>query len=163
TRDCCGSAHASGEKVDGTTTSTRMKRLAASRHGHQSSCNSLWSGSRCAGRWPSAQRSRGPGWAVRACVGARRGRAARGCEGCKAGARLMVIKKGEVVVTADIAADATPPIPPGCARSLTARREVFTLACFDRLRALITELKRLVVAGAPVMLRFGAAPPLRDA
>lgn len=80
-----------------------------------------------------------------------------------AGARLIVIEKGEVVVNADIDADATPPIPPGCARSLAARREVFTLACFDRLRALITELKRLVVAGAPVMLRFGAAPPLRDA
>ena len=57
TRDCCGSAHAYGEKVDETTTSTRMKRLAASRPGHQSSCNALWSVSRCAGRSRGAERS----------------------------------------------------------------------------------------------------------
>jgi DNA polymerase-3 subunit epsilon len=56
TRDCCGSAHACGEKVDETTTSTRMKRLAASRPGHQSSCNALWSGSRCARRSRAAAR-----------------------------------------------------------------------------------------------------------
>jgi DNA polymerase III subunit epsilon len=80
-----------------------------------------------------------------------------------AGARLIVIEKGEVVVNADIDAAATPPIPPGHARPVAARREAFTLACFDRLRVLTTELKRLVVAGAPVALRLGVAPPLAHA
>jgi DNA polymerase-3 subunit epsilon len=80
-----------------------------------------------------------------------------------AGARLIVIEHGEVVVNANIDADATPPIPPGCARAVAARREAFCLACFDRLRVLSTELKRLVVAGAPVALRLGPAPPLANA
>jgi DNA polymerase-3 subunit epsilon len=79
-----------------------------------------------------------------------------------AGARLIVIEKGEVVANANIDADATPPIPPGYARPVAARREIFTLACFDRLRVLTTELKRLVAADAPVALRLGVAPPLAD-
>jgi DNA polymerase-3 subunit epsilon len=76
------------------------------------------------------------------------------------GARLIVIENGEVVVTRDIDADATPPIPPGHARPVAARRAAFTLERFDRLRVLSTEFKRLVVAGAPVALRLGVAPPL---
>jgi len=40
---------------------------------------------------------------------------------------------------------------------------MFTLPCFDRLRVLTTELKRLVAAGAPVTVRLGPAPPLADA
>ena len=79
------------------------------------------------------------------------------------GARLMVIENGEIVVCDAVDADATPPIPPGCRRPAMARREVFTVACFDRVRVLTTELRRLVVAGAPVALRFGVAPPLADA
>ena len=77
-------------------------------------------------------------------------------------ARLIVIEKGEVVVNANIDVDATPPIPPGHARPIAARREAFTVACFDRLRVLTTELKRLAVAGAPVALRSGVAPPLAN-
>ncbi len=80
-----------------------------------------------------------------------------------AGTRLIVIENGEVVVNANIDADATAPIPPGHARPVAARREAFTLACFDRLRVLTTELKRLVVAGAPLALRLGVAPPLAHA
>jgi DNA polymerase-3 subunit epsilon len=80
-----------------------------------------------------------------------------------AGARLIVIENGEVTVSTRIDADTTPPIPPGCARPVTARREAFTLARFDRLRVLSTELKRLVSAGAPAALRLGAAPPLAAA
>jgi DNA polymerase-3 subunit epsilon len=57
TRECCGSAHAYGERVDATTTLRRMKRLGRSRSGHQSSCNALWSGSRCAGRSRGGERS----------------------------------------------------------------------------------------------------------
>jgi hypothetical protein len=79
-----------------------------------------------------------------------------------AGARLIVIENGEVVVNANIDADATPPIPPGHARPLAARRGAFTLACFDRVRVLTTELKRLVAADVPVALRLSLAPPLAD-
>jgi DNA polymerase III subunit epsilon len=80
-----------------------------------------------------------------------------------AGARLIVIENGELVVNAAIDADTAPPIPPGHARPVAARREAFSLASFDRLRVLSTELKRLVAVGAPVALRLGVAPPLADA
>jgi DNA polymerase-3 subunit epsilon len=76
------------------------------------------------------------------------------------GARLIVIENGEIVLSTAIDTDATPTIPPGYRRPLASRREVFTLASFDRLRVLTTELKRLVAAGAPVALRSSVAPPL---
>jgi DNA polymerase-3 subunit epsilon len=76
------------------------------------------------------------------------------------GARLMVIENGQIVVSSGVDGDATPPIPPGYRRPGTARREAFTVSCFDRLRVLTTELKRLVSAGAPVALRFDTAPAL---
>ena len=87
----------------------------------------------------------------------------RWIEPATATSRLIVIEKGEVVVTADVEATAAPPVPPGFARPVSARREVFTVARFDRLRALSAELKRLVGAGAPVALRLGVPPPLADA
>jgi DNA polymerase III subunit epsilon len=80
-----------------------------------------------------------------------------------AGARVIVIENGEVVVNGTVDADATPPIPPAYARPVSARRDAFTLERFDRLRVLSTELKRLVAAGAPVALRLGVAPPLAHA
>ena len=79
------------------------------------------------------------------------------------GARLLVIKGGEVVLSADADPGGPPPIPAGYARSVMARRELFIVASFDRLRVLTTELKRLVTAGAPVALRFATGPALRDA
>jgi DNA polymerase-3 subunit epsilon len=75
-------------------------------------------------------------------------------------ARLLVIENGEVVASGAVDAYATPPIPPGYRRPVAARREAFTLASFDRLRVLTTELKRLIAAGAPVTLRLGAGPAL---
>ena len=77
-------------------------------------------------------------------------------------ARLILIENGEIVRSTDIDSDATPPVPIGHGRSVLARREVFTVAHFDRLRVLTTELKRLVAAGAPVALRCGVAPALAD-
>ncbi len=79
-----------------------------------------------------------------------------------AGARLIIVENGEVRLSTDVETAATPPIPPGYTRSLAARRQGFTVAHFDRLRVLSTELKRLVAAGAPVALRLGVAPPLAD-
>ncbi len=47
-------------------------------------------------------------------------------------------------------------------RPVAARREAFTLASFDRLRVLTTELKRLIAAGGPVALRLGVGPALEN-
>jgi hypothetical protein len=77
-------------------------------------------------------------------------------------ARLIVLERGEIVLSTDAELGGTPPIPPGHQRPVMARRELFTVACFDRLRVLTTELKRLVAAGAPAALRFGSGPALAD-
>jgi hypothetical protein len=69
-----------------------------------------------------------------------------------------VIENGELVSSTAVEAHATPAIPPGYRRPVAARREAFTLATFDRLRVLTTELKRVIAAGAPVALRLGAGP-----
>jgi hypothetical protein len=50
----------------------------------------------------------------------------------------------------------------GCRRPVAARHDAFTLASFDRLRVLTTELKRLIAAGAPVALRLGVGPALDE-
>jgi hypothetical protein len=75
-------------------------------------------------------------------------------------ARLIVIENGELVSSGTVDADATPPIPPGYRHPVAERRQAFTLASFDRLRVLNTELKRLVAAGAPVAVRLGVGPAL---
>jgi DNA polymerase-3 subunit epsilon len=80
-----------------------------------------------------------------------------------AGARLIVIENGDVVLRGDVEPNMSPRIPPGYARSIRARREAFTVARFDRVRVLSTELKRLVAAGAQVALRLGVGPALLDA
>jgi DNA polymerase-3 subunit epsilon len=77
-------------------------------------------------------------------------------------ARLIVIEKGAVALSAPVAASTLPPIPPGYRRSVAARREAFTLGSYDRLRVLTTELKRLIAAGAPVALRLGVGPALDE-
>ncbi len=77
-------------------------------------------------------------------------------------ARLIVIENSELVLSGAVDANATPPIPPGYRRPVAARREAFTLASFDRLRVLTTELKRLIAAGAPVALRLGVGPALDE-
>jgi hypothetical protein len=59
-------------------------------------------------------------------------------EPATAGARLIVVENGEVRLNTDVETAATPPIPPGYTRSIAARREGFTVACFDRLRVLST-------------------------
>jgi DNA polymerase-3 subunit epsilon len=73
-----------------------------------------------------------------------------------------VIEKGDIALRAVADASGPPPIPPGYRRPVAARREAFTLASFDRLRILTTELKRLIAAGAPVALRLGAGPALDE-
>ena len=77
--------------------------------------------------------------------------------------RLIVIENGEVVLSTAAETNAPPPIPPGYCRLVAARREAFTVASFDRLRVLTTELKRLIAAGAPVALRLGVGHALEEA
>jgi DNA polymerase III subunit epsilon len=77
-------------------------------------------------------------------------------------ARLIVIEKGKVASSAAVDTNAPPPIPPGHRRPVAGRREAFTVASFDRLRVLTTELKRLIAAGAPVALRLGVGPALGE-
>jgi DNA polymerase III subunit epsilon len=77
-------------------------------------------------------------------------------------ARLIEIENGDVVLSAAVDAHAPPPIPAGYRRPMAARHEAFTLASFDRLRVLTTELKRLIAVGAPVALRMGAGPALDE-
>ena len=85
---------------------------------------------------------------------------------CEPGApttRLLVIEAGDIVRRETLAAGTELPPPPGWRRPTPARRALFGLACFDRLRVLTTEMKRLVTAGAPVSLRLGAGPALSGA
>jgi DNA polymerase III subunit epsilon len=78
-------------------------------------------------------------------------------------ARLIVIEHGEIITRAWVDPDTPPPVPPGHARRRDARHEGFTVARFDRLRVLMTELKRLLAEGAPVALRVGERPALTGA
>ncbi len=77
-------------------------------------------------------------------------------------ARLIVIENGEVVLSTAAGTNTPPPIPPGHSRPTALRREAFTLASFDRLRVLTTELKRLIAAGAPVTVRLGVGQALNE-
>jgi hypothetical protein len=76
--------------------------------------------------------------------------------------RLIVLERGELALTAAANASTRPPIPPGHRRPAAVRREAFTLAAFDRLRVLTTELKRLIAADAPVAVRLGVGPPFDE-
>jgi DNA polymerase-3 subunit epsilon len=79
------------------------------------------------------------------------------------GRRMIVIENGEVVERAAVRSGASVPIPPGHRRSRRARHDGFTVARFDRLRVLTTELKRLVSDGAHIAVRFDRAAPLSGA
>jgi hypothetical protein len=84
-------------------------------------------------------------------------------EGGMDGARLLLLVEGECVWRGAVPADTPPPVPPGCHRRVADRRAGFTLARFDRVRVLLTELKRLAGEGRPLALRAGAGPPLTGA
>jgi hypothetical protein len=78
-------------------------------------------------------------------------------------ARLLVIEHGEVTLRAAVSRCAVPPVPPGRRRPVADRHDAFTVARYDRLRVLTTELKRLTAEGAPTAVRFGEASPLSGA
>ena len=66
------------------------------------------------------------------------------------GPRLLVVSQGEIVRRAS--ASENVPIPERGTRA--ERQAIFSIATFDRLRVLLTELKRLVAARHPVTLRL---------
>jgi DNA polymerase-3 subunit epsilon len=70
------------------------------------------------------------------------------------GARLLVLRDGEILRRERVEPDAVPPVPDFYRRSRHERHQSFTIARFDRLRVLTTELKRLVAKGNPVCVRF---------
>jgi len=70
------------------------------------------------------------------------------------GARLLVIRDGEIVRRERVDLDAVPPVPDGFRRRRAERHAGFTIARFDRLRVLTTELKRLVAEGDAVCVRL---------
>jgi len=72
-------------------------------------------------------------------------------DGC---ARLLVIEGGEIVRRERAPLDGAPAAPEGFRRGRAERHESFTIARFDRLRVLTTELKRLVAKGHPVCVRL---------
>ncbi|HEY8549094.1 MAG TPA: exonuclease domain-containing protein [Vicinamibacterales bacterium] len=82
------------------------------------------------------------------------------CEPGSPAVHLLVIAGGKIAHRETLDTWTPPPVPPGYARPAAARHEAFTLATFDRLRVLTTELKRLAAAGAPVAVRLGPARPL---
>jgi DNA polymerase III subunit epsilon len=71
-----------------------------------------------------------------------------------AGARLLVLRDGEIVCCERAEPGAVPPAPDFYRRSRHDRHQSFTIARFDRLRVLTTELKRLVAKGNPVCVRL---------
>ncbi len=89
--------------------------------------------SRCARRWRGGARN-GSTRLVDAAIVWQEPGAAR--------ARLIVIEHGEIITRAWVDPGTAPPVPPGHARRREARHEGFTVARFDRLRVLMTELKR---------------------
>jgi DNA polymerase-3 subunit epsilon len=77
-------------------------------------------------------------------------------------ARLLVIDDGEIIAREWAPHHSMPPVPRGHARDRHARHAGFTVARFDRLRVLVTEMKRLLAEGAHVALRLDDGPALTD-
>jgi DNA polymerase-3 subunit epsilon len=69
--------------------------------------------------------------------------------------RLLVLERGAVIHRDEVAPGAAPPVPPGWARTPAQRRAAFDVACFDRLRVLTAELRRIDADGRAVELRLG--------
>ncbi len=82
-------------------------------------------------------------------------------EGGAATRRLLVIAGGEVTARGDLAVGEPLPLPPGHDHRPEARRRVFDVATFDRLRVLTTELRRVAAESDQVELRFGFHSRLR--
>jgi DNA polymerase-3 subunit epsilon len=67
---------------------------------------------------------------------------------------VLVFEGGNVVDRQIITKRDDIPIPPGFGRSLTERQRCFTIATYDRLRVLMSEVKRLVMEKRSIYLRL---------
>ncbi len=120
-------------------------------------------------RWTVATTQRALEWlALRAGLALRRARwltrlseATLAWSERSAGPRRLVLERGVVSARESGPLDGLP-VPLGHRLSRAARHEGFDVARLDRLRALTTELKRLVEEGAQVRLRLNDGPPLDE-
>ena len=77
--------------------------------------------------------------------------------------RLLVISDGEIARRESVAFGFEPPAPAAHRRARAERHAAFTVARFDRLRVLTTELKRLVSKDLPVAVRLAPGAILTGA
>jgi len=71
------------------------------------------------------------------------------------GRRMIIVEEGEVTRRAFAADGRGAPGPPGHRRSFRERQASFTLAVYDRMRVLGSQLRRLAGEGRPLELRLG--------
>ena len=74
--------------------------------------------------------------------------------------QLIVFDNGEITTRVTVGENATPPVPPGDGRTRAVCQQAMTVARFDRLRVLTTELKRLATSGAAFTVRWGVQRPV---
>jgi DNA polymerase-3 subunit epsilon len=75
--------------------------------------------------------------------------------GRQEGRRMLIIEEGEVTRRTFAADGRGAPGPPGRRRSFRERQASFTLAMYDRMRVLTSQLRRLAGEGRPLELRLG--------
>jgi hypothetical protein len=79
------------------------------------------------------------------------------CEQNSAHARLLVISRGEIMERGDLAGVmAVSGLPVRRPSSLRERQTSFGAASYDRMRVLLTELRRIQDEGGQIVLRIGA-------
>jgi DNA polymerase-3 subunit epsilon len=74
----------------------------------------------------------------------------------------LTISSGQIVDRYESDAFEAPPLPPNYRRDVCVRKECIDLWAYDRLRVLMTELRRLTTAGRTVCLRLGKRGLLRE-
>ena len=74
----------------------------------------------------------------------------------------LSISGGQIVDQYELDAFEAPPVPPSYKRDVSVRKECIDLWTYDRLRVLMTELRRLTTTGRTVCLRLGKRGLLRE-
>jgi len=77
--------------------------------------------------------------------------------------RLLMLERGDVVSCTDTSPDRGVPLAPGRERPEAEQRAALTLARYDRLRVVTTELKRVIAAGGFVAVHQRTRPALTGA
>ncbi|MCE5251245.1 GIY-YIG nuclease family protein [bacterium] len=75
---------------------------------------------------------------------------------------LVVFEKGSLIYRTDLASGKEAHIPPGYKRQFQERRQSFTVATYDRMRVVTTELRRLVAGSRNIELRLGPSSILHN-